>query len=174
MTRQVFLSLGSNLGDRAGNLRAALSALRREMVVTRVSSLWDTKPVGEVAQPDFLNLVVEGRTDLAPTALLSTVKRIERAVGRRPTYRWGPRVLDIDIVLYGDLVVDLPELVIPHPAMVERAFVLAPLAEIAPRAIEPRSGETVQALLHRVQGRDDVRRLGRPDTVFGTQGDRSG
>lgn len=152
----VYLSLGSNVGDRPGNLRAAVTALGQEMTVTAISSLYATEPVGVADQPAFLNLALAADTDLPPHDLLALVKRIEVEVGRRPTYRWGPRVVDIDIILYDELVLDIPDLVIPHPEMINRAFVLVPLAEIAPHAVHPTLHLPVADLLARVPGRETV------------------
>jgi 2-amino-4-hydroxy-6-hydroxymethyldihydropteridine diphosphokinase len=159
MTQRVYLSLGSNLGDRAGNLQVAINALRQEMRITAVSSLYETEPVGVLDQPSFYNLALAVQTDLAPANLLATIKCIEWEVGRRPTIRWGPRIVDIDILLYGDLVLDTPQLVIPHPEMPNRAFVLVPLAEIAPDAIHPTLGTSMAELRDQVPGLDTVRRV---------------
>jgi 2-amino-4-hydroxy-6-hydroxymethyldihydropteridine diphosphokinase len=126
----VVLGLGSNLGDRAGNLRRAVIYLQREgLRVTARSSIWETAPVPS-GQPAFLNAAIRGDIELAPDALLGLVKRCERDLGRVPTYRWGPRVIDIDVLFYDDLRVETATLAIPHPGIGERAFVLAPLAEI--------------------------------------------
>lgn len=129
-----FLSLGSNLGDRRGNLRAAVGALRRTpgVRVTRVSSVYETAPQGVTDQPDFLNLVVAIETTLAARELLAAVKEIETRLGRTAGRRWGPRVVDIDILLLGDDHIREDGLTVPHPRMLERAFVMAPLAELEP------------------------------------------
>ena len=157
MTQEAVLSLGSNLGNREGNLRAALQRLAAAVRVTSVSSVYESEPVGVTDQPAFLNLVVVAQANQSPGDLLSVVKEIERAVGRVPTFRWGPRVVDVDILVYGDQIIDLPNLVIPHAEMTNRAFVLVPLAEIRPGLLHPTLGRTVEDLLAEVPGRDTVR-----------------
>jgi len=160
VTTPVYLSLGSNLGDRSGNLRAAVEALRAEMPITALSSLYETDPLGVRDQPAFLNLALVARTDRSPEDLLLSVKDIERRLGRRPTFRWGPRVVDLDIILFDDQVVDTPQLVIPHREMASRAFVLVPLAEIASDVRHPVLKMTIRDLLERVPGRESVRPVG--------------
>jgi 2-amino-4-hydroxy-6-hydroxymethyldihydropteridine diphosphokinase len=126
----VVLALGANLGDRAANLREAVARLEAAGVrVLERSSIWETPPV-PADQPEYLNAAVVAETTLAPLDLLRTLKTIERDLGRRPGRRWGPRPIDIDILFYGDESIDEPDLTIPHPRIAERAFVLAPLAEI--------------------------------------------
>jgi 2-amino-4-hydroxy-6-hydroxymethyldihydropteridine diphosphokinase len=132
---RVFIGLGTNLGDDLErNLREAVQAIGRlpDTAVVRVSSFVSTAPWGVADQPRFLNAVAEIRTRLEPPALLHALKRLENELGRIPTYRWGPRAIDFDIILYGSRVLDLPGLKIPHPRYQERDFVLTPLAEIAP------------------------------------------
>lgn len=131
-----FVGLGSNVGDRLANLRAAVTALARTdgIEVARTSSVYETDPVGP-PQPDFLNAVVEVETSLGPAELLQTLKAIERELGRTPSERWGPREIDLDLLLYGDASSSSDELTVPHPEISRRAFVLVPLAEIAPHAV---------------------------------------
>jgi len=128
------LSLGSNLGDRLGRLREAVERLGRldRVAVERVSAVYETDPVGVTDQPRFLNLAARVRTTLQPAELLDAAKRIEHEMGRRPGPRWGPRAIDVDLLTYGDEVVETPRLTLPHAEMMSRAFVLVPLAEIAP------------------------------------------
>ncbi len=129
---EVVLALGSNVGDRLANLRAAVEALKRSgFEIAAVSSVWETEPVPP-GQPTFFNAVVRGRCTLDPRRLLALAKGIERELGREPGPRWGPRVIDIDILLYGSERVSEPDLEIPHPRIAERPFVLLPLAEVWP------------------------------------------
>jgi 2-amino-4-hydroxy-6-hydroxymethyldihydropteridine diphosphokinase len=134
---QVGIGLGSNLGDRTGRIAAALRALRERDVFTpaRVSSLYRTAPWGPVAQEDYANACAIGTTNLEPLALLDAVKQIERDLGRTETVRWGPRVIDIDILFYDDDIYEDSRLILPHKELFQRAFVLRPLAEIAPDRI---------------------------------------
>ena len=135
-TITVYFSIGSNLGNRQENLDRALKLLSERMRIGKVSSIYDTEPIGPVSQPRFLNLACEAVTRLTPEGLLALVKGIELKMGRYS--RSGePRIIDIDILLYGDQVVNAKDLVIPHPSMAERSFVLIPLAEIAPDVIHP-------------------------------------
>ncbi len=128
-----YLGLGSNLGDRLDHLRQGVELLQSHPAIriTRISSVYETAPVGPVEQPDFLNLVAAADTTLSPEELLSVAQEIERRLHRVRTIRWGPRTLDIDILLYGDRILHREELTIPHPRMEERAFVLIPLLEVA-------------------------------------------
>jgi len=146
----VYLALGSNMGDRRGNLAAALQRLRDMMEISTVSSIYETEPVGYIDQPRFLNIVCRGTTTLSAQELLKYAKDIEVAIGRQPTFRNGPRPIDIDIIFYDELCLTQENLIVPHPRMAERAFVLVPLAEIAPGAVDPGSGQTVQELLNTV------------------------
>lgn len=152
-----YLSLGSNLGHREANIKSALKMLGQEARIIKVSSLYETEPVGYKDQPWFLNLVCVVETELAPQALLKFVKAVERKLGRKSTRRFGPRVIDIDILFYHDLVLDSPDLTIPHPRLAERAFVLVPLKEIASRLIHPLLSLTVEELFQQVGRREEVR-----------------
>ena len=151
----VYLGLGSNMGNRQENLERALGFLSQRLRVVKVSSIYDTEPEGNVDQPPFLNLVCQVYTRLAPTALLTLAKGIESKLGRTGKSN-APRPIDIDILFYDDQVMKTPELVIPHPRLAERAFVLVPLAEIAPDLIHPVSGKTIRELLNGVTEKQGV------------------
>ncbi len=142
----VFLSLGSNLGDRAANLEAAGRALTPWVQVTARSSVYETAPWGYADQPAFLNMVLGGLTHLPPRRLLRRLKSIETRLGRQATFRYGPRQIDLDILAYDDLVLETPQLCIPHPRMAQRAFVLVPLCEIAPQWRHPLLGKRAAVL----------------------------
>ncbi len=146
----VFLALGTNLGDRLANLNAALAALPPVVTVLQRSAVYETPPWGVTDQPAFLNMAVKGGTSLAPVALLKALKQLERDLGRVPSVRYGPRLIDIDILFYNDLILETPDLTIPHPRLPERAFVLVPLADVAAELIHPVLHESIRALLARV------------------------
>jgi dihydropteroate synthase/2-amino-4-hydroxy-6-hydroxymethyldihydropteridine diphosphokinase len=147
VAHSVYFSLGSNLGERRQNLRAAIAALESAGVtLSALSPIYETEPWGLAEQPAFLNMAAAGATALEPAALLRLLKQIEEDLGRQPAERWGPRLIDVDLLLYDDLVLDEDGLTLPHPRLHERAFVLAPLAEIAPRLQHPRLDKGVLAL----------------------------
>jgi 2-amino-4-hydroxy-6-hydroxymethyldihydropteridine diphosphokinase len=143
----VFLALGSNVGDRAQNLRDALAALGRLLTIEAVSRVYQTEPVGYREQRDFWNLVLRARTSLAPRTLLQQILRIEESLGRTRSTRNEPRTIDIDLLGYDALVLHTEELVLPHPRLHERTFVLYPLAEIAPDFYHPERKQSVQDLI---------------------------
>jgi GTP cyclohydrolase IV len=146
----VYLGLGTNLGDRRANLSQALQRLQSFGTVEKVSRCYETKPVGYEEQPDFLNLTCLVTTAMSPSQLLHSLKEIERQMGRKANFRNAPRPMDLDILFFDNLVVDTAELTIPHPRMHERAFVLVPLADIAPDIVHPALRLTVREMLERV------------------------
>ncbi len=146
----IYLALGTNLGDRPANLREAIAALTPAVTVQAESPVYETPPWGYADQPAFLNMALTGKTHLSPQKLLEHLKNIETALGRLPTFRYGPRKIDIDILFYDDLVLETPELTLPHPHLHERAFVLIPLADLAAEHVHPILGKSVGALLAEV------------------------
>ena len=156
-TVSVFLGLGSNLGHRLDNLERGLEILGELMRLVKCSSIYETEPWGFAEQPLFLNCVVEGETLASPEGVLEILKDAEKRVGRRATFEWGPRVFDADLLFYGRRIVNLPQLTVPHPRMQERAFVLVPMAEIAPDFVHPLMGMSMKAMAERVEGREGVR-----------------
>jgi len=164
---EVFLGLGSNVGNRVGNLRAAVRRLAPEVEVVAVSALYGSAALpapGVGLQPDFRNAVVHGQSTLDPASLLRAIKHVERALGRRPCPRWGPRPIDIDLLLYDDLRLHTRDLVVPHRSMADRSFVLRPLADLAPDRTPPGWPESVAAACARV-GRSDLERVSGPEWV---------
>lgn len=155
-----YIGLGSNVGDRQANCRKALDALASAGRVIAVSSFYRTEPVGYRDQEAFINAVVALETDLSPRELLAECLRIEERLGRTRGLRWGPRTIDLDILLYGDRVVEEPELTIPHPRLALRRFVLEPLAEIAPAARHPVLKKTMKHLLRELRDPHGVVKCG--------------
>lgn len=157
---QVYLGIGSNLGGRQANMEKALKLLGDTLQIELVSAIYETEPVGYVEQPVFLNAVCRGQTELGPLQLLSLVKGMEASLGRVSSFPNAPRTIDLDIIFYGNMIMETPELTIPHPRLEERAFVLIPLLEIAPDLSHPVSGESIKDLAARVQGREGVKKIG--------------
>jgi 2-amino-4-hydroxy-6-hydroxymethyldihydropteridine diphosphokinase len=162
---KAYVGLGSNLGERESLLKSAIEQLAQlpETRLGRVSSLYDTAPVGELDQPNFLNAVAQLETALTARQLLWNLLLIERRLGRvrHAAQRYGPRTIDLDLVLFGDQVIDTVDLKVPHPEYHRRAFVLVPLAEIEPKLVHPVLGLTPAELLERVEARPAVRRMSR-------------
>lgn len=150
------------MGDRAATLRTALHSLSDlpTIELVRVSSLYETAAVGVTDQPDFLNAVAAFGTSLPATALLAALLNLENLLGRKRTFRWGPRVIDLDLLLYGNKQIALPELTVPHPRLRERAFVLAPLAEIAPELTLPGDSRSAAELANHFRADGNIRRVG--------------
>lgn len=157
--KRAYLSLGSNMGDREQYLQQAIDALHGPALrITRISPVYETEPAEVRNQRWFLNLAVEAETDLFPLQLLSRTSRVERELGRKRMTPKGPRTIDIDIILFGNFIIDLPQLTVPHPRFRERRFVLAPLADLAPGLRDPVTRKTVRELLTAVSAQT-VRRV---------------
>jgi 2-amino-4-hydroxy-6-hydroxymethyldihydropteridine diphosphokinase len=146
MSHISYLSIGSNLGDRAKNLGTAIAFLAPQVQILMQSSIYQTEPWGYFDQPSFLNQVIKTETALEPFDFFNYLQGIESQMGRQETFRFGPRLIDLDILFYDDLILDSPNLTIPHPRIQERAFVLIPLAEIAPGLNHPVLGKTIQQI----------------------------
>jgi 2-amino-4-hydroxy-6-hydroxymethyldihydropteridine diphosphokinase len=148
----VYISIGSNLGDREENCKQALRLLQANgILIKKQSRMYDTEPWGVKDQPKFINMAVEVETDKKPEELLGVLKEIEIEIGRTETTKWGPRVIDLDILFYDDLILKTPDLEIPHPFLHERDFVLKPLSEIAPYKKHPVTGKTVKEMLENLK-----------------------
>lgn len=157
-----YLCLGSNLGDRGENLNQALSLLSQEINLENVSSIYETEPVGYKDQPSFLNLVCRVTTNLNPWELLHLAKTVETTMGRTPSKQANsPRIIDIDILFYNNNIIKTQDLTIPHPRLAERAFVLIPLAEIAPELIHPELGKSITKLASNIKGHNGVQKYNR-------------
>ena len=146
----VYLGLGTNLGDRRMNLQTAIRALPPAVLVRAESKIYETPAWGYEDQPRFLNMAIEAQTELAPKDLLAHIKEIERRLGRKATFRWGPRVIDIDILFFDELVLESPQLIIPHARLQERAFVLVPLRDLAPDLMHPVLHKSIRQLSEEV------------------------
>ena len=157
----IYLALGSNLGDRMGNLMSAVERLSQKMTIKKVSSVYETKPAYYEEQPLYLNTVLSAVTELEPYDLLRFLKGIETELGRKTSFRNAPRIIDIDVLFYGDRIIQTPELAIPHPRLVERAFVLVPLTEIAPGLVHPVIRKKISKLLAEVKDVNGVRKFGK-------------
>jgi 2-amino-4-hydroxy-6-hydroxymethyldihydropteridine diphosphokinase len=156
----IYLALGSNIGDREANLREAVRLLAQSAIeISKLSSIYETEPVDYLDQPWFLNAVLEARTELPPAELLATLRHIESQMGSHKPFPKGPRLIDLDILLYGDDTLDTPDLQIPHPRMLQRNFVLAPLAEVAPPLRHPSWPAPAAALLADSSDKSIVRRI---------------
>ncbi|MGC2552743.1 MAG: 2-amino-4-hydroxy-6-hydroxymethyldihydropteridine diphosphokinase [Candidatus Sulfotelmatobacter sp.] len=166
MATLAYLSLGSNIGDREGNLREAARRLETLGRVAAVSSFYETEPVEFTEQPWFLNCAVALETERTPRELMTAILGIEKDMGRQRVQKKGPRVIDIDILLFGDVVLDTAEVTIPHPAMHERRFVLEPLAEIAPEVRHPAFNKTIRELREALPSGAIVRKLKSKATDF--------
>jgi len=156
-----FLGFGTNLGDRKKNLTQAVNTLNNQpdLAVLRTSGIYETAPWGLTDQPDFLNMVAEIATSISPGELLERIKKLEQDMGREDGPRFGPRLIDVDILLLEDQVVDEPDLQIPHISLHQRAFVLVPLVELAPDLVHPLLGVTIADLAENVDGLDGVKPL---------------
>ncbi|MBI5554596.1 MAG: 2-amino-4-hydroxy-6-hydroxymethyldihydropteridine diphosphokinase [Elusimicrobia bacterium] len=151
LVKTAYLGLGSNIGNKRENIKEAIRLLRQEVKIAKMSSYYKTKPVGYADQPDFINVAIEIKTNLTPLQLLRMVKDIEKKIGRKKTFQNGPRIIDIDILIYYDEIMKTKKLVIPHPDMHRRWFVLKPLAEIAPEVIHPTLKHTIKNLFAKLK-----------------------
>lgn len=157
MSPTVYLALGSNVGKRAAHLQTALAGMPPKVRPLVQSPIYETPPWGYTEQPAFLNMVIQAETELPPLELLKFLKDLEVEVGRTPSFRYGPRQIDLDILFYDDLVLETPELSLPHPRLHERAFVLVPLADVAPNLRHPLLNQTIAEMLSRANSAGIVR-----------------
>ena len=154
MKHKIFIGLGTNLGDRKNNLEDAIMALPPKLNILARSPIYQTKPWGYTDQADFLNMVIEAETALTPIELLDYLKALEEELGRKASFRYGPRLIDLDILFYDDLIFEHERLSIPHPSLHERGFVLVPLADIAPNLIHPTLEKNIIELLQNIDSSD--------------------
>jgi len=157
---RVFLGIGTNLGDRERNLQEARQVLSQRLEILKESSVYQTAPWGYLDQPAFLNQVIEAQTALSSLNLLDVLKQTENELGRQENFRYGPRLIDLDILFYGNRIIQTPRLQVPHPRLVERAFVLIPMAEIAPDFVHPQNKQTITQLLAALPDLGGVQKCG--------------
>jgi 2-amino-4-hydroxy-6-hydroxymethyldihydropteridine diphosphokinase len=157
-----YIGLGSNLGDKKSNIQKVIDIIREKKILKeiKVSSLFLTEPVGKKEQPDFLNLVIKGKTELGPFELLSSLLEIENNLGRKRKEKWGPRQIDLDILFYGDIILNQENLVIPHPELPNRRFVLVPLMELSPDLKHPLLNKNIRQLLKDTKDQSKVEPYG--------------
>ena len=161
----VFIGIGANLGPVRENFARALRSMEKSVRVVAVSSLYESDPVGPQDQPKFTNAVVKAETELSPFELLGYLKTIEKEIGRKETKRWGPRVIDLDIIFYGDLAISTDSLVIPHPRAHERRFVLEPLLEVEPAAWHPVKNMAVRDICSRLENSQAISKTDGPEVL---------
>ncbi len=158
--QEIYIGLGSNLGDRLANIRKAVELMKKEEIeILKESSIYETEPVGYKQQGWFLNSVVQGRTESSPEKLWETLEKIEKLMGREREIKWGPRIIDLDVLFYGDKVLNSKKLQIPHSELHKRKFVLVPLEEIAPQLVHPVLKKTISRLLRDLKDNSQVKLL---------------
>ncbi|WP_029523202.1 2-amino-4-hydroxy-6-hydroxymethyldihydropteridine diphosphokinase [Persephonella sp. KM09-Lau-8] len=156
---KIFLALGSNIGNRQENINQAIKFLSTKILDIKQATIYESKAIGYENQPDFLNTAISGYTDLSPEELLKFIKQVEEQTGRIKRFRWGPREIDIDILFYGNLVLEKENLIIPHPRIHERDFVLKPLCDLEPEFIHPVLKKTIKELLNNLQEKSIIGKI---------------